>query len=535
VLRSEPVDEVEVQRAGGLALLGADADKIKEYVFESAKLPEIRGASICLDGLNQGNPRSDYQQNDPREPSNIREVLKRRGLPCGYIDSLEAHGCIAFAGGGGLLALVPQAIAEDLKRDIEALYPYPSGTGTITCVWEPWTQGITFRQAVERVGAKLRRAKEEKKMRPFFESLPFIRRCDSCRRRPAMHFNPEPEPAYRCRVCYKRWNLGRGQKSRWHQEFERRYNVSAEPAKDLEDIARYSDGYIGFVYADGNGMGDWIAKADSPMEYRRRSRSVHESVHEAVYKAIRCHLRPVFDRQFEVITIGGDDALLIVPGAWALAIARDICRGFAALMEERGYSGKSMSAGVAIADHHSPVYFLRLLSDELLKNAKRKSPEIEEEGTVDFLVLKTQSMLIADLAHYRGTEPLTITMERQKERLHLSYGPYTLTELDKLLALVHQGQAAGFPRSQLYILRQALSLGRFASSLLFIYQQARAMREEIKEFLRAFQEQWCPNANDIPPWERMPDYRGWREYRTVWADLVEVWDFAKEGTYASED
>lgn len=517
---------------GGLALLSADADRIKEYVFESAKLPEIRGASILLDKLNQDTPRADYQPGDARTPLSMREVLSRRGLPDNFIDDPQSPGCVAFAGGGGLLALVPR-VAGMLRADIETLYPDKTGRATIACVWEPWEAGASFREAVERAGAGLRRAKEEKMALPFFESPPFVCRCDSCRWRPAVRFDPDPDgvDVARCRLCYKKIDAGRNQKSRWHHGFETRYEASAQPAADLEDIGRHSNGYIALLYADANGLGDWVSEAESPADYRQRSRAVHESVSEAVYEAIYGHLGPVFDRKFEVITIGGDDALLIVPAAWVLALARDICRGFAARMGEWGYQGRTMSAGVVIADHHTPVYFLHRIAEALLKSAKG---EASQQGTADFLVLKNQSVLATDLVHLRSTEPWSTADPVGPAWLRLSHGPYSLTELDQLLGLVHQGRAAGFPRSQLYILRQALGRGRLVSTLFFLYQQARA-RKAARMFMRAYQEQYSRTLDDMPPWQRMPDRRGRLEYRTAWADLAEIWDFAREGSDAHTD
>ena len=45
--------------AGGLALPSGDTDKSGDYVFESAKRPGIRGASMLLDDLNRGWPEDD--------------------------------------------------------------------------------------------------------------------------------------------------------------------------------------------------------------------------------------------------------------------------------------------------------------------------------------------------------------------------------------------------------------------------------------------------------------------------------------------
>lgn len=533
-LRDEIPWQIDGENTINLAIISADTDKIKDYVFESTKLPEIRGASIRLDELNQGNPEPDYREGDPRAPQNIREVLRHRGLPDTSIDDSQSPGCIAFAGGGSLMALVPLElngikVAEELCADIKALYPEITGKASITCVIEPWEIGMTPRDAIKHAMAALRRAKEEKMLLPFFESHPFVRRCDSCHWRPAVRFSPDPDgiEVARCRVCFDKFSIGREDKSRWHQEFKRLYKVdSAELATDLNDIAEFSNGYIGFVYVDGNGLGDWINDIDRFYEYSQRSRAVRESIRNAVYEAIHCHLGPIFDQKFEIVTIGGDDAIIIVPAGWALAIAHDICCEFSAQMRERDCHDRTMSAGVVIANSHTPVHFLRRIAEVLLKNAKSV---VKNEGTVDFLVLKNQTMLATDLSHLRSTEPLSISDPVERARLHLSHGPYTLTELNQLLELVYQGRKVGFSRSQLYTLNQALKKGRSASNLLFLYQQARA-REATQKFMRAFQERFCPRPNeDVTPWETIADRRGWHEYRTAWADMVEIWDFAQEG------
>ena len=72
------------------ALLSADTDRTQEYVFESAKLPEIRGASRQLDDLNV----------------QIGKMVKNE------------KGEVILADGGGLLAWVPLDVAADLVLQI---------------------------------------------------------------------------------------------------------------------------------------------------------------------------------------------------------------------------------------------------------------------------------------------------------------------------------------------------------------------------------------------------------------------------------
>src|SRR5215510_4557974 len=44
--------EQRFQQQPPLAFLAADADQIQAYVFESAKIPEVRGASVLVEWLN---------------------------------------------------------------------------------------------------------------------------------------------------------------------------------------------------------------------------------------------------------------------------------------------------------------------------------------------------------------------------------------------------------------------------------------------------------------------------------------------------
>lgn len=105
----EPVLRVMAQRAdfaqhplasvpagwGRIGLVFGGATKIKEYVFESAKLPEMRGASVLLDWLNQ---------------VVVPELWK-------------AAECVIYANGGDLLALAAAGgEAQRLAQEIEQLY-----------------------------------------------------------------------------------------------------------------------------------------------------------------------------------------------------------------------------------------------------------------------------------------------------------------------------------------------------------------------------------------------------------------------------
>ena len=95
----DPLSSETPPEHADLARLATDTDRPQEYVFASAHLPEVRGASDLLRRLNT-------------------EVMPR--IITGTRPRFE---CILCAGGGSLLALVPNSIADNLMSDIEVLYP----------------------------------------------------------------------------------------------------------------------------------------------------------------------------------------------------------------------------------------------------------------------------------------------------------------------------------------------------------------------------------------------------------------------------
>ena len=561
----------DVERLGGLALLSADTDKIKEYVFESAKLPEIRGASMILDDLNWGYDEKGQRLEPQWTERTIGDLFREKGLP------LEKwpDGNSVYASGGSLLALIPRDLADDLKREIEALYPCETGAATITCVWQPVAADDVqerFHDLMARQSLMLRRAKEEKEPLPFFEAIPPARRCDSCGIRPAAARQVVPDERWLCWPCQRKAERSRehGGKKQWTLEFVRAllarqldcdcqaYLNGYEPtmqaleavqgANDLSEIAQASrDGKsIGLIYGDGNGIGLLVEQLKTVDEYRRKSEVLHKAIHHAVFTALASHLKikrgirrgigrgrvEVVDiHPFEIITVGGDDALMIVPGDQALDVALTFGRTFEAQLAESGeFKQATLSAGLVVADHHNPVYFLRALAEELLKSAKKWNRQLTTdgqspaEGTLDFLVLKSQTTLSTDLKDLRANFPWTITSPApQREKAILTGRPFTWTEVERLKCTA-QAVDRGLPRTQLQALRRALREGRLASTLFYLYQWARADLERRRLFWWVEKEWGMQPTNTPPPWIRLERKMDYDHYWTVWEDIHEARD-----------
>lgn len=591
----------EVPEGQGVVLLAADTDRTQDYVFESARLPEIRGASMLMTHLNK---------------VRVPQIFADKGLP---------RDCIIYAGGGSLLALVPQKVAEPLRAEIEALYPCETGVATITCVscevtpkqivngyipdltyndlmvlrdsgelssaeWqrvadyyhekyetgpdvteERFKRRHNFSQMAAIAGTVLKRAKESKVHAPFHEALPHAYRCRSCQTRPAATFIDLPGERWQvCRVCERKLEERWTRKSEWVAKFETflskpaqaelrdRYYGSISPpeveeteeytAHDLGEIGQASRarrGYVGFIYADGNKVGEFVQRQPSPGEYKTVSRMIEKVTQEVVFHALAENLQPqqvertdtrgrVIGRPtvhpFEILTVGGDDVLLIVPGDAAVPVAVRICQLFQRNARRRDDgSPLTMSAGIVIADAHNPVRFLHDMADELLKqSAKRLSRDKGNSTTFDFVVLKSQSMLGTNLQELRGSPPYIIGTAESRKKLQLTGCPYDLEQMRTLLRLLKVLRRASFPTSQIHALTSSLQEGQRRSSLFFFYQQVRL--KERGEALRQLEEEWPWEADKDPvPWHRVDDDPE-IGFRTILPDLADLYDFTPKVT-----
>ncbi len=205
------------------------------------------------------------------------------------------------------------------------------------------------------------------------------------------------------------------------------------------------DKYIGYIYADGNNMGGYIQGIRTPEEYRQFSEDISRITEESVYEALakhltihylqgltdpdESHMNNRWIHPFEIITVGGDDVFLIVPANKALQIAQTIGEVFEReLAKKQDYhvssisqphlihryqptaaspstSRLSMSTGVLITAEDTPILYAENLTEQLLKSAKEKAKKLKKQGyyggTIDFLVLKSVTMISSDIKEFR--------------------------------------------------------------------------------------------------------------------------------------
>lgn len=461
-----------------------DTPSIKQYVFGTDVLREIRGASANLDGLN----RSDME----------RTLRAKLGESCKtervYANGGAAQFIVMGAGEAELRKAcddVVARIAEKTAGDVRAVYGIAE--------WRD-EQSDSYSGAVERAHFEVRARREFGAHVPCAVTAPLIAECASASHLPASRIvsirGDEPRALSESSVFKDR--RGRDAKERgvwaewmtalagygpWPDE-EGWDTLRCDSIADIGEAAQTLSGYVGLVYADGNAMGQIVQQLDSPEVYRAFSETVDDSIREACFRSLAEICAGEIEKirhgksqslPADILLLGGDDLLVAVPADRSLQFARSAARHFQELTAERIQNYKedeireffsrrrisrmSISCGVAVAKASYPFYLLLDLAEELLKNAKRADApfQADEAGParIDFHVVagansfslgqtRRDDYAVADGPQTDGRRCIRRTLR-----------PLTLDQIDRLQQSVQLLRDVNFPRSKLHALHEA--------------------------------------------------------------------------------
>lgn len=484
-------------------LLSGDVDAIKEFVFETSVLPQVRGGSQLLIECEEA----------------ICERIKNR------------NGHVIYCGGGSFLVAVPADQAPQIKQEIEHIYLDKTLVATVTVVYERilpspasvslqdgwaarlWqaveediTQKGDFAQRISRLGALLREAKLQKTQAPFFEALPFGKRCESCGKRMATHppvLRRDPvkreatEEIKICPVCHNKHRKGLKGQEQTRGKFNGKFQQYAQPIayqpRDLDELVENAKRkYLAFVYADGNEIGSLLSKAKNEQEYHIISQALSEGTQRALFAALTEVCGIALNRKecwpFEIVNIGGDDITLLIQAGYAWEVAVKFLMNFEYEVREHIRKGLgerpsdwptniTVSCGMVIADTKYPLQYLQSLATNSLKRAKKlaKTDKNNPQSTLDFLWLPNPVMSerIESLMDYYEREGYSLTAR-----------PYTLAQAQKLVELAQQ--ASEWPRSQRHQWGEALEKGIWVSLNSIYYNVVRRSDHKERDKLMKF-------------------------------------------------
>lgn len=433
------------------SLVAFDTDQIKDFVFATSRLKEIRGASALLDRLNRG-----------KMPQLVGETP-------------------IYASGGGGLFVVDTGQAEAVIQSVQQTYRQETHTASITgaTVELPGDQQGDVQRQLDLVRHRLKAAKGA----PLSSvqtllTHPLLHFCDSCG---VQYASASQDGEMICQTCatkreeddkvkeeIARWTSGR-QKPDPNRVWGRllnELNAHAYPTAgygrpdDFEKLGGLSSpkGYMGLIYADGDDMGREIEHITTLEEMERFSEAVDGALYRTVGEAIAQHLQPGPDKTwpFDVLLLGGDDLVMVTRAQSAVECALHIVERFPKLTVERwGKSPLTLSASVVLAHAHYPIGSLLKLAESGLKFAKQKAAlrkrhgESLGSGLINFLVISSASHL--DFAQYYRQ---TLSQEDGHTTFYRTQRPYTADEMHDLLAKIEQ--VSDVPRTKLEQLRAAV-------------------------------------------------------------------------------
>ncbi|MBW4634704.1 MAG: type III-B CRISPR-associated protein Cas10/Cmr2 [Iphinoe sp. HA4291-MV1] len=654
-----------------IGLVYGGATKIKQYVFEAAKLPDIRGASALLDRINLVDLPAFFGKYEKDVPKSISISLwLKKHFP--ELERALIPELIIYSTGGNILAFCPTAFVDDFANAIEKRYTEETLTANSCAVgakyklleirfgllphqidktfWldkyienqkHPLIQAYfdqpdvtepeqafknrkSFNELVgeltslfnqRRCGNDFADERPSRRYPPMFETHPYLIRDEGDRRSAVMKAEGLPNAPWFSEALARKRIVGQIAKRddspkgwyekvgfdwqpkqiyipSWVQKFEKfldenglgnqYYTQPSKPeeARSVREIGNAStpNGFVAYIYADGNNMGGYIQKIKTPQEYQQFSKDIFSATEQSVYKALVQHLRPhqlknLTDKDnenrngcwihpFEILTIGGDDVMLIVPAEKALAIAQTIGEEFESrlaklenyqipqrcLLYHRYHPQSalpsqcqlSMSTGVLITAEDTPIYYAEKLTTQLLKSAKNYAKNLKKDGyhggTVDFLIMKAVTMISSNINEFRSQGLTKSGLGQQKLKLYAA--PYTLHELGGLLETAKALKAAEFPKSQLYQIRSLLERGKQTAILNYRYFRVRLADKQAQELLKKqFEEAWCQpkdpkNNGNLAPWMSLKEDKEDAEekvtYETIWRELVDLYPFIEK-------
>jgi hypothetical protein len=434
-----------------------DADRIKDYVFATGRLKEIRGASEQVRRLTD------------EEHLLKSDLAGTHGL-AGWDDQQALARIIYASGGAGALLFKAQdpkrceQAAMAFCRDLERQYRQVTGSATLSAIAVAIADDtIQSEQAAQQTAARaLARRKSARQQAELVPGGSLLRFCASDRLRPAATSVHDPDgpgllvslPTANKRMLSKEYRSQVRQQPYWHN-FERRLRERQredwlEAIHDNQDLGSIGvqarpAGYVALVYIDGDSVGKLIKAVVAERGfagYRAISTALQSAAETATAEALadaynsRAPLRLPDPRRgyrsrnlpFEVITIGGDDVILVCTAEQGLAIACAISKIYSEQInnylqspELQSVATFTASAAVVIAHDSLPIVQLERRSRELLKNAKREKPG----PRIDFHIVSTPALDQIDLLRKRDYSAAGVTYTRR---------PYLLAEAEWLLA-----------------------------------------------------------------------------------------------------
>lgn len=305
-----------------------DVDSIQDYVFASHRPVDVMGASLIVEDL-------------------AEEVQRRAGSG------------VVFAGGGnGLVLVSSETEAQHLKAELESYFfkaTLGGGTLSTAAVACGSSDASTWRdcQVALRLVKATRAFRSPSVLIP--DATPPAKVCQACGREVATSTLPIGDTQEAVgEQCKRRRERGR----------------QTGQSTDLEALFESSQGLLGTVYLDGDGVGSLLTRSASFHELGQLARKIRSATKTVVDRAASDlglgkgrYLAPV---------AGGDDVLVFIDGQETAGLLEKLWQHLSCELADIWFS-----AAVVLGPRRSP---LRVLLDEAhwaMGEAKRQALQLD--------------------------------------------------------------------------------------------------------------------------------------------------------------
>ena len=511
-------------------LVSIETVKIKDFIFSTNKLKLIRGASYLLDYMNQVEvPRIlkkyglEYKAkelvNEIYDINDDDKFLKQ--VDEKIDDAIDKR--ILYIGAGNAKFLVnSEIVAEEICKEIKEIYKSIAPSAKVVAEYYEIKENEKLWDGIDELAQKTAEKKSEGF--PMLNiDLPFVVKCDLSGTEPAVvSYKSIDEDLEKIEIhrsgkdfdkkeqvedtvtaiknVIKEGKLNISEESAVKIKYSNKmikddeneigfYSIIKKALKDdihlNTEIENYAvgDSFIGFVYSDGDGLGDFLKNVkkvytteEKYLKFMRKFSVILDRNTKYVLKEVIKKMyengkfvkkKPILKDgrlKYEIINgekkiveksvigefliVGGDDVCAVFPADLALEISAEFQKQFEEKMkkftenenknnEEKNPENITSSCGVVFAKDKTPMFKLFEQGLKLQKLAKWKrynenqnrKKDAVRTGYIDFQVIGNEGNV--NLKEYRKKWYDEFDKEKNGNQLHISKRPYSINKLDE--------------------------------------------------------------------------------------------------------
>ena len=613
-------------------LVSIETVKIKDFIFSTNKLKLIRGASYLLDYMNQVEvPRIlkkyglEYKTHElVNKIYNINDDKEFLEKVDEEIDKTIDKRILYIGAGNAKFLFEDKDKAEEICKEIKEVYKTLAPSAKVVAECYQMNENEKIWTAIDELAQKTAEIKSEGF--PMLNiDLPFAMKCDLSGTEPAVvslknlekdlkkieiHRSGEgsdddkqvEDTITAIRNVIKKDNMKISEESAvkikysnkmikddvneigFYSIIKKALNYDIHLNTEIDDYS-VGDSFIGFVYSDGDGLGDFLKNVKkvytTEEEYLkfmrkfsvildRNTKYVLKEVIKKMYDAEKFVKKKPISKEEKIeksiigefLIVGGDDVCAVFPADLAIEISYEFQKEFEKKMneftkieneknEKKNPENITSSCGVVIAKNKTPMFQLFEQGLKLQKSAKAKRYQENKNregkvrtGYIDFQVIGNEGNV--NIKEYRKKWYDKFDKEDEnKRKLHVSRRPYSIRGLekeeykdvsesiDKLIDQVKELKTKNFPNTKIRYIYD-LKKDDTKTDNEKIMESINILSKMSTEEIQVLNELWGIKDKMNLSFENENKNEKFKEFFDNIFDVLEIYDFIQKDKSSSE-